>query len=475
VLKIYNTLTRRLEEFKPIDKNLVKMYVCGPTVYNHIHIGNARPIVVFDMVHRYLRYLGYDVKFVQNFTDIDDKIINRANEEGMSFKALAEKYIVKYFEDTKDLNLLEEKILHPKATEYIAEMESFVQELIAKKHAYETQGDVYFDVESFKEYGKLSDQKMDELQTGVRKELMDGKRSPTDFALWKSAKDGEPFWETQFGKGRPGWHLECSVMGREILGEVFDIHGGGIDLVFPHHENEIAQSHCFSGQPPVNYWMHNGFLKIEGEKMSKSLNNFMLLKDVNQEFEGSVIRLFFLQSHYRKPIDFSRAELEMTKASLERLRNSYARIKSVAEKSSDSESEYDAQIVLSLESAKVEFEEGMNSDFNTAIANGALFQLIKSINQILDLSQERVSKKVILNVKAFLSETLEGIFALKLENCDIIEGDSSVYVDYLVNLRYSAKLDKNFALADSIRNFLLEQDIEIRDSKEGSSWKKISK
>lgn len=471
MLKIYNTLSRRIEPFLPIQEGKASLYVCGPTVYNHIHIGNARPIIVFDMIHRYLRFKGYEVTYVQNFTDIDDKIITKAVEEKKSFQEIASYYIEKYFEDTKELNLLESQTLHPKATEYIDQMVYFVKTLIKKGHAYQVQEDVYFDVSSFPEYGALSDQKRDALQTGVRKELVEGKRSPEDFALWKGSKEGEPYWETPFGKGRPGWHLECSVMGNELLGERFDIHGGGIDLAFPHHENEIAQSHCFTGNPPVNYWMHNGFLKIDGEKMSKSLNNFRLLKEVLSEYEGSVVRLFFLQAHYRKPIDFSRDELKMTQSTLERVRNCFARVEKI-ENQALSPGENDELVKQITVKALEEFTEAMDSDFNTALANGVIFQWVKSMNAILDQSQDQLGALAASEAVKFLKQTVEEIFGVKLVNCGIIENDSSIFIDFLVHLRGEAKQKKDYALADEIRQFLQTQAIEIRDSKEGSEWKR---
>ena len=326
MIKIYNTLTRKLEEFKPVKDGEVSMYVCGPTVYNYIHIGNARPAIFFDTVRRYFEFRGYKVTYVSNFTDVDDKIIKRANEEGISCEEVAAKYIKAYFEDTAKVNLKEEGMIRPKATEHIGGMIKLIKSLIEKGHAYESQGDVYFDVESYKdEYLGLSHQNLEDLRSGARIEISEIKKSPLDFALWKKAKEGEPSWNSPWGQGRPGWHIECSAMSHKYLGDTFDIHGGGQDLIFPHHENEIAQSKCGCGGDYARYWMHNGYINVNGEKMSKSLGNFFLLRDVLEHYDGRVVRLFVLSSHYRKPIDFSDAELTQAKTSLERIENALMR------------------------------------------------------------------------------------------------------------------------------------------------------
>lgn len=322
MIKIYNTLTASLEEFKPIKENEVSMYVCGPTVYNYIHIGNARPAIFFDTVRRYFEYRGYKVNYVQNFTDVDDKMIKKANEEGVDIKVIADRYIKAYLEDTAKLNLKEEGMLRPKATEHIAEMIKIIKSLIEKDFAYESNGDVYFNVEKYKNsYGELSKQNIEDLQAGARIDVNEIKKSPLDFALWKKSKENEPAWNSPWGQGRPGWHIECSAMSSKYLGNSFDIHGGGQDLIFPHHENEMAQSKCACGGHYAKYWMHNGYININGAKMSKS-GTFMLLRQILEQYDGRIIRFFMLGSHYRKPIEFSNYELDQSKASLERVENS---------------------------------------------------------------------------------------------------------------------------------------------------------
>lgn len=320
-MKIYNTLSRKKEEFITIEKNRAKIYVCGPTVYNYIHIGNARPIVVFDVLRRYLLYKGYKVDFVSNFTDIDDKIINKANEEGVDFKEITEKYIACYKEDCKDLNVMDSQTIHPKATEYVSQMIDFISGLIKKDAAYIVQGDVYFDISKAKNYGILSKKNIDDLIAGRRVEKNLNKRSPLDFVLWKAKKEGEPYWESPFGEGRPGWHIECSVMAKTILGDTIDIHAGGEDLQFPHHENEIAQSETLNEKRFANYWMHNGMINVDNKKMSKSEGNFFLVRDVKKVYDLEVLRLWILSSHYRNPINFTKEILDMNKNSLERLYN----------------------------------------------------------------------------------------------------------------------------------------------------------
>ena len=317
-MKLYNTMTNKIEEFKTIEENKVKMYVCGPTVYNYIHLGNARPIVVFDTLARYFKYKGMEVDYVQNFTDVDDKIINKSIEEGTSASEVSEKYIKYFFEDISKLNILE-SVKRPKVTENMAEIIEIIQKLIDNGFAYEKDGDVYFEVKKYKDYGKLSNQKIEELELGARIDVSEIKKNPVDFALWKKKKDGEPFWESPWGQGRPGWHIECSAMAKKYLGDTFDIHGGGQDLVFPHHENEIAQSKCAYHGNFANYWLHNGFIQINGDKMSKSLGNFFLLREILEKFSGNVVRLFILSTHYRKPINFSFENMEDTKKALQNI------------------------------------------------------------------------------------------------------------------------------------------------------------
>ncbi|EEX73296.1 cysteine--tRNA ligase [Leptotrichia hofstadii F0254] len=330
-MKLYNTMTNKIEEFKTIEENKVKMYVCGPTVYNYIHLGNARPIVVFDTLARYFEHKGMKVEFVQNFTDVDDKIINKSMEEGTSASEVSEKYIKYFFEDISKLNILE-SVKRPKVTENMAEIIEIIQKLIDNGFAYEKDGDVYFEVKKYKDYGKLSNQKIEELELGARIDVSEIKKNPVDFALWKKKKDGEPFWESPWGQGRPGWHIECSAMAKKYLGDTFDIHGGGQDLVFPHHENEIAQSKCAYHGNFANYWLHNGFIQINGDKMSKSLGNFFLLREILEKFSGNVVRLFILSTHYRKPINFSFENIEDTKKALQNIVKSMNKFEDIVEK-----------------------------------------------------------------------------------------------------------------------------------------------
>ena len=382
MIKIYNTLTGKLEEFKPVVENQVSMYVCGPTVYNYIHIGNARPAMFFDTVRRYFEYRGYKVKYVQNFTDVDDKMIKRANEEGITLKDVADKYIAAYFEDTAKVNLKEEGMIRPKATEYIGEMIELIEILIKKGYAYESNGDVYFNVDKYKhEYGALSKQNIDELNSGARVDVSEIKKSQLDFALWKAAKEGEPSWLSPWGEGRPGWHIECSAMSNKLLGATFDIHGGGQDLIFPHHENEIAQSKCSTGGDFARYWIHNGYINVKGEKMSKSLGNFFLLREVLAKFPGNVVRFFVLSSHYRKPIDFSEEELKQAEAGLRRIENALSRAGEILNKPNNTVETGDSleELKEALKKSKEKFIEGMDDDFNTAIGVGAVFELVKSL------------------------------------------------------------------------------------------------
>ena len=475
VIKLYNTLSGKLEEFKTVEENRVKMYVCGPTVYNYIHIGNARPAIFFDTVRRYLEYSGYEVSYIQNFTDIDDKMINRANEEGVSVKDIADKYIKAYFEDTAKVNLKEEGMLRPKATENIGEMIKLVKELEKKGYAYAVDGDVYFDIEKYKkQYGELSKQKTDDLVSGARIQVNDKKRSPLDFTLWKNAKEGEPYWGSPWGKGRPGWHLECSAMSHKYLGDTFDIHGGGQDLIFPHHENEIAQSKCAYDGDFSRYWMHNGYINIKGEKMSKSKGNFFLLRDVLGKYEGKVVRFFMLSSHYRKPIDFSDLELEQAKKGVERIENTLMRaLEKLADPTSETESR-DAAVELenSLENTIAKFENGMNDDFNTAIGIGAVFEFVKDLNKYLDANRvDETGKKVLENsvkiIEKLVSEVLGVEIKLEQETADNLTGN---LVEFLLELRQQARKDKNWGLSDQIRDKLGELGVQIKDGKDKSTW-----
>ena len=376
-MKVFNTLTRSKEELKTIEENKVKIYACGPTVYNFIHIGNARPLCVFDVLRRYLEYRGFDVRFVQNFTDIDDKIIRRANEEGVSYKEISEKYIEEFWTDAKGLNVREATV-HPKATENIDEIINIISTLVDKGYAYEADGDVYFSPKKFKEYGKLSHQPLEDLEAGARIMVGEVKKEPMDFALWKNAKPGEPYWESPWGNGRPGWHIECSAMNRRYLGTTIDIHCGGQDLIFPHHENEIAQSECCNGAPFANYWMHYGYITVDNVKMSKSLNNFFTVRDVANAYGYEPIRYLLISSHYRSPINYSTDIIEQCKASLTRLYTCRDNLDFAVSNAADGEAT--DEIKAMLKARQAQFVEAMEDDLNTADALAAIFELVRDIN-----------------------------------------------------------------------------------------------
>lgn len=471
MIKIYNTLSGKVDEFKTIKDGEVSMYVCGPTVYNYIHIGNARPAIFFDTVRRYFEYRGYKVKYVQNFTDVDDKMIKRANEEGVDLKAIADKYIKAYFEDTSKVNLKEEGMIRPKATEHIGDMIEIIQNLIDKGHAYEANGDVYFDVISYKEkYGALSKQNIDDLQSGARIEVADIKKSPLDFALWKKAKEGEPSWDSPWGKGRPGWHIECSAMSHKYLGDTFDIHGGGQDLIFPHHENEIAQSKCSCGGEFARYWMHNGYININGEKMSKS-GTFMLLRQVLEQFEGRVIRLFVLGAHYRKPMEFSNYELNQAKSSLERIENALVRAKNILANEAVENGNDCVELAEVLKTSSEKFITGMDDDFNTAQGLGAIFELVKELNKALDseklsvLGKENVQKTV-----DYIVNIMEEVLGVKLKLDNEVGNLTSELVEFILELRREARAEKNWGMSDKIRDRLAEMGIKIKDGKDKTTW-----
>lgn len=471
MIKIYNTLSGKVDEFKTIKDGEVSMYVCGPTVYNYIHIGNARPAIFFDTVRRYFEYRGYKVKYVQNFTDVDDKMIKRANEEGVDLKAIADKYIKAYFEDTSKVNLKEEGMIRPKATEHIGDMIEIIQNLIDKGHAYEADGDVYFDVISYKDkYGALSKQNIDDLQSGARIEVADIKKSPLDFALWKKAKEGEPSWDSPWGKGRPGWHIECSAMSHKYLGDTFDIHGGGQDLIFPHHENEIAQSKCSCGGDFARYWMHNGYININGEKMSKS-GTFMLLRQVLEQFEGRVIRLFVLGAHYRKPMEFSNYELNQAKSSLERIENALVRAKNILANEAVENGNDCVELAEVLKTSSEKFITGMDDDFNTAQGLGAIFELVKELNKALDseklsvLGKENVQKTV-----DYIVNIMEEVLGVKLKLDNEVGNLTSELVEFILELRREARAEKNWGMSDKIRDRLAEMGIKIKDGKDKTTW-----
>lgn len=470
MIKIYNTLTRKLEEFKPVKEGEVSMYVCGPTVYNYIHIGNARPAIFFDTVRRYFEFRGYKVTYVSNFTDVDDKIIKRANEEGISCEEVAAKYIKAYFEDTAKVNLKEEGMIRPKATEHIGGMIKLIKSLIEKGHAYESQGDVYFDVESYKdEYLGLSHQNLEDLRSGARIEISEIKKFPLDFALWKKAKEGEPSWNSPWGQGRPGWHIECSAMSHKYLGDTFDIHGGGQDLIFPHHENEIAQSKCGCGGDYARYWMHNGYINVNGEKMSKSLGNFFLLRDVLEHYDGRVVRLFVLSSHYRKPIDFSDAELTQAKTSLERIENALMRGKeAVIDVKADGSSCMELKEQLAV--AKEKFIAAMDEDFNTSMGLGAIFELVKELNKAVDTPINAEGAEVVKETVEYIINVMEEALGVKLKLETVVGNMTSELIEFILELRREARNEKNWAMSDKIRDRLAEMGIKIKDGKDKTTW-----
>lgn len=472
MIKIYNTLKGELEIFKPLKEGEVSMYVCGPTVYNYIHIGNARPAIFFDTVRRYFEFRGYKVKYVQNFTDVDDKMIRKANEEGITLQDIAKKYIDAYFEDTAKVNLKEEGMIRPKATEHIGEMIKIIKTLIEKGYAYESQGDVYFDVNSYKqEYGELSGQSIDDLKSGARIDVSEIKKDPLDFALWKKAKEGEPFWNSPWGKGRPGWHIECSAMSNKYLGPTFDIHGGGQDLIFPHHENEIAQSKCGTGGEFARYWIHNGYINVKGEKMSKSLGNFFLLREVLEQFEGRVVRFFILSSHYRKPIDFSDNELVQSKAGLERIENAISRGKEILTSKPVENGSDLTELKETLEISKDKFIRCMDEDFNTAGGIGAIFELVKELNKAGEI--DKISKagfEVLEDTIEYIRVVMEEVFGVLLK-VEVQVGDMTTeLIEFLLELRREARDNKDWAFSDKVRDRLLEMGIKIKDGKEKTTW-----
>ncbi len=474
MIKIHNTLTGKLEEFKPVVENQVSMYVCGPTVYNYIHIGNARPAMFFDTVRRYFEYRGYKVKYVQNFTDVDDKMIKRANEEGITLKDVADKYIAAYFEDTAKVNLKEDGMIRPKATEYIGEMIELIEILIKKGYAYESNGDVYFNVDKYKhEYGALSKQNIDELNSGARVDISEIKKSQLDFALWKAAKEGEPSWSSPWGEGRPGWHIECSAMSNKLLGATFDIHGGGQDLIFPHHENEIAQSKCSTGGDFARYWIHNGYINVKGEKMSKSLGNFFLLREVLAKFPGNVVRFFVLSSHYRKPIDFSEDELKQAEAGLRRIENALSRAGEMLNKSNNTVETGDTldELKEALKKSKEKFIEGMDDDFNTAIGVGAVFELVKELNKALEIgSINKAGVEIITETVKFIKEAIEDVLGIKTSEVKQADNLTTELVEFVLKLRRDARDEKNWALSDKIRDGLQGIGIKIKDGKDTTQW-----
>ena len=464
-MKIYNTLTRKKEEFVPIDKNEVRMYSCGPTVYDYFHIGNARPFIVFDTMRRYLEYRGYNVKFVQNFTDIDDKMIKRANEEGITVKELGERFIEEYFKDAKAIGV-EKATVHPKATENIDAIIDIIKTLEEKGYAYNVGGDVYFSTKKFDGYGKLSKQPLEDLEAGARIDVNETKQDAMDFALWKKQKEGEPAWESPWGMGRPGWHIECSAMANKYLGKTIDIHSGGQDLIFPHHENEIAQSECANCQPFANYWMHNGYININNKKMSKSLGNFFTVRDILKDYDGEVIRYFMLSAHYRNPINFADTLMEQAKSAVERVYTCLDNLDFLLENGedrelTDTEKEYSAK----LDEYKQKFIDSMDDDLNTAAATSAIFDIVYASNTAL--SSENKNAKEVIQKTIDLIRELGGVLGLfqKKENKSL-----DAEIEELIAKRNKAREEKNWAEADAIRDKLKEMNIILKDTPMGVQW-----
>ena len=473
-MKIHNTLTHRKEDFQPLSEDEIKIYVCGPTVYNYFHIGNARPFVVFDTFRRYLEYRGMKVNFVQNFTDVDDKILNRAREEGVSSAEIGDKYIEEYFKDAAALGV-RKATSHPRVTENIDEIIGFVKTLIDKGYAYEQDGDVYYDTEAFKEYGKLSGQDPGELIAGARVDVDERKKSPLDFALWKRAKEGEDLgWDSPWGVGRPGWHIECSTMAKKYLGDTIDIHAGGQDLIFPHHENEIAQSEAANGVTFSNYWMHNGYITIrneetmESEKMAKSKGNFFTVREVLEEYDGETVRYFLLAGHYRSPIDFSRELMEQSKNALTRMHNANENLDFLAEKSELPYTDEERAGLEALEVYRERFVSAMDDDMNTADAIAAIFELITDINK---KTRDGASKEYAAGARSFLLE-LANVLGLLEKHSGDGSRDGSFYVDEselqdLIEERAKARADKDWARADEIRDILADKGVTLKDTPQG--------
>ncbi|QUH25417.1 cysteine--tRNA ligase [Serpentinicella alkaliphila] len=464
-MRLYNTLTRKKEEFIPIEPGKIKMYACGPTVYNYFHIGNARTFLTFDAMRRYFEYRGYDVTFIQNFTDIDDKIIKKAIEENITPDEVSEKYILAYFEDADSLGI-KRADMHPRVTKNLPEIIHFVEELISKEYAYVVEGDVYFDVSKFKEYGKLSKQSLEDLMSGARVEVNEQKRNSLDFALWKSAKPNEPSWESPWGNGRPGWHIECSAMSQKYLGETIDIHGGGGDLIFPHHENEIAQSEACSGTTFANFWLHVGYLNIDNKKMSKSLNNFFTLREIREEFDLESLRLFMLSAHYRNPINFSRELLESSQNALQRLYNAKNNLEYLFDVTENRNLTEEENLKLdNIKKFKDRFVEAVDDDFNTADGVAVIFDLVREINTGIAEN----SPKEIVEVSLSILRELAGVLGLLQKTEDTLEDK----VEELIRQRQEARKNKNYALADEIRDKLKDMGIVLEDTPSGVKWKRV--
>ncbi len=457
-MKLFNTLTMQKEEFIPLTPNVVKMYSCGPTVYNYFHIGNARPFIIFDVMRRFFEYTGYKVEFVQNFTDIDDKVIKKANEEGVTFDVIADRYIKEYYVDAKALGV-KEATFHPKATDCMDEIINIISDLIEKDYAYAVDGDVYFRSMKFDGYGKLSHQPLEDLEVGARIEANSKKEHPLDFALWKNAKEGEPSWTTPWGEGRPGWHIECSAMSRKYLGTQIDIHSGGKDLAFPHHENEIAQSECANGCTFANYWVHNGFITVDNEKMSKSKNNFFMVREAAEVYGYEAIRMFMLSAHYRSPINYSEDSLKQSKSALERIYNAIDNLDFKLSTATNEEKETNDFSIY-----KTRFIDALNDDLNTADAISVIFDLVRDINTIAN--GENPSKDTLSRAKAVLDElcSVVNIATAKAEK------NLDQEIEDLIAQRQDARKNKDFALSDKIRDDLAERGIILKDTPQGVTW-----
>lgn len=475
-IKVYNTLKREKQIFKPIEEGKVKIYVCGVTPYNHPHIGNARPAVTWDIIRRYLEYIGYHVDFIQNFTDVDDKIINKANAEKSDWKTVSTRYIDAYFKVMDALHIRRADI-YPYVSKHMGDIIDMVKTLIEKGHAYVLGNDVYYDISTFKDYCKLSGRKVEDMLAGARVMVNTAKRNPGDFALWKGAKPGEPFWESPWGNGRPGWHIECSVMSTHYLGATFDFHGGGSDLIFPHHENEIAQSEGATGQKFVKYWLHNGFITINSEKMSKSLNNFFLVKDVLEKYSGDALRYFLLSTHYRSPLDFSDERLEEAEKNMSKLKDVIARIKEMEKE--DGKVETNESVSLKKAAARTieEFRQAMNDDFNTGLATGVLFDFVKDINIYYNSvnSGVAIDKEAVIEAKETFKTILDilGILESEWNTQESYAGsDYDALMEMILSVRETARKEKQYKLADEIRDKLAELGIIVEDSATGARWKK---
>ncbi len=470
-MKLFNSMSRTKEEFVPITPGEVKMYSCGPTVYNYFHVGNARPFIIFDLLRRYFEYRGYKVTFVQNFTDIDDKVIGKANDEGVTYDVIAERYIKEYFTDAQGLGIAP-ATFHPRATDTMDAILDIVQRLLDKGHAYiAANGDVYFRTKTFPEYGKLSHQPLEDLQAGARISVGELKEDPMDFAVWKAAKPGEPAWDTPWGtKGRPGWHIECSAMANKYLGATIDIHSGGLDLTFPHHENEIAQSECANGCTFANYWLHNGFLTIDNQKMSKSAGNFFMVRDAAQAFGYETIRMFMLSAHYRTPLNYSEESLKMNKTSLERLYESRNNLEfRISKASGDAMKAEESEKLAALGGHKERFIAAMDDDLNTADALSAVFELVRDINAYTGAHQD--ATKAFLSAAHTLFMELAGVLNLVQQRED---AGIDAEVEELIAKRAAAKKNKDFAEADRIRDYLLnEKGIAIKDTRQGTQWSRV--